>query len=88
MKSGFPTFEPVRQVEEVAVFGFEPFDGPQPLSGGRTSRGRAALSCDEVLCRKGRKIARKAFERGAPHAGKEVDDEREGDDGQCEAAHT
>ena len=57
-------FEPVRQVEEVAVFGFEPFDGPQSLSGGRTSRGRAALSCDEVLCRKGRKITRKSFERG------------------------
>ena len=42
-------FEPVRQVEEVAVFGFEPFDGPQPLSGGRTSRGRAALSCGSRL---------------------------------------
>ena len=81
-------FEVVRQVEKVAVFGFLAVDGQQHARvAACRDRAGAFLSEHEVLRVQGRQVARKAFERGAPHAGNEVDDEREGDDRQRQASY-
>ena len=71
------------------MFGFLSVDGQQHarLAACRGRSGAVLLSDDEVLRVQGRQVARKTFERGAPHAGDEVYDEREGDDGQCQAAY-
>lgn len=79
-------FEAVGQVQEIAVLGFLSLDGQQHARFSARS-GRRFLPDHEILRMQRRQVAREAFERGAPHAGDQVYDEREGDDGQCQAAY-
>ena len=68
----------------IAVLGLLSLDGQQHARFSARS-GRRFLPDHEILRMQRRQVAREAFERGAPHAGDQVYDEREGDDGQCQA---